>query len=117
MTNKQTGLENVNVDGDADINISQFVINFLDRLNDLQLEKFTHDQCFYNNLDDREFYGESIFVGREADLEQLHGLLQAQSQQVKDLPMVLIAGMAGIGNRFIISFRYRILTVIVSIFG
>ncbi|BBC22682.1 tetratricopeptide repeat protein [Pseudanabaena sp. ABRG5-3] len=61
-------------------------------------EKFTHDQGFYNNLDDREFYGASIFVGREADLEQLHGLLQVQSQQVKDLPMVLITGLAGMGK-------------------
>jgi len=126
MTNKQTGLENVNIGGDADINISQEIhhkpnkladkigvvpqsgsivnIGTLivgDRPNDLQSEKFTHDQSFYNNLDDLEFYckyGESIFVGREADLAKLNKLLQAQSQQVKDLPMVLIAGMAGIGK-------------------
>ncbi|WP_271251580.1 tetratricopeptide repeat protein [Pseudanabaena sp. Chao 1811] len=122
MTNKQTGLEHVNVGGDADINVSQEihhepnklaekigiavsggVVNvekliIADRLNDLQSEKFTHDQGFYNNLDDREFYGESIFVGREADLDKLHRLLQAQSQQVKELPMVLITGMAGMGK-------------------
>jgi hypothetical protein len=120
--NKQTALENVTAGGDINATISQEihhepnklaekigiavsggVVNvekliIADRLNDLQSEKFTHDQSFYNNLDDREFYGESIFVGREANLEQLHGLLQAQSQQVKDLPMVLIAGMAGIGK-------------------
>ena len=78
------------------VNIGTLIVG--DRPNDFQSEKFTHEQGFYNNLGDHEFYGESIFVGREADLDKLHELLQAQSQQVKDLPMVLIAGMAGMGK-------------------
>ncbi|PZO42331.1 MAG: hypothetical protein DCF19_06980 [Pseudanabaena frigida] len=120
--NEQTALENVTAGGDINANITQEihhqpnklaekigitvsggVVNvenliIADRPNAPQSERFSHDQGFYNNLGDREFYGESIFVGREADLDKLHELLQAQSQQVKDLPMVLIAGMAGMGK-------------------
>jgi tetratricopeptide (TPR) repeat protein len=99
--NQQSALHGVDVDGSLTIGSITQTINYnqiADRPNDLQSEKVLHEQSFYNNLDDREFYGESIFVGREADLDRLHGLLQAQSQQVKDLPMVLITGMAGIGK-------------------
>ncbi len=121
--NKQTALENVTAGGDVNANISQEIHHepnkladkigvaaqagssvYIDKLfigeesSKTQSERVTHEQDFYHNLDDREFYGASIFVGREADLEHLHGLLQAQSQQVKDLPMVLIAGLAGIGK-------------------
>ncbi|MEI6063996.1 MAG: hypothetical protein WCQ26_05350, partial [Pseudanabaena sp. ELA748] len=81
--NEQTALENVTAGGDINANISQeihhepnklaekigiavSVVNvenliITDRSNDLQSEKFTHDQGFYNNLGDREFYGKSIF--------------------------------------------------------
>jgi tetratricopeptide (TPR) repeat protein len=99
--NQQSALQGNDVGGNLTIGSITQTINYnqiADRPNDLQSEKVLHEQSFYNNLDDREFYGESIFVGREADLDRLHDLLQAQSQQVKDLPMVLIAGMAGIGK-------------------
>ncbi len=121
--NKQTALENVTAGGDVNANISQEIhhepnkiadkigvvpqsgstvnIGTLivgDRTNDLQSEKFTHDQSFYNNLGDREIDRNGNFVGREADLDKLHGLLQAQSEQVGHLPTVLIVGMAGVGK-------------------
>jgi hypothetical protein len=123
MANKQTGLENVIVGGDADIKVSQEIhyepnkladkigvvpqsgsivnIGTLivgDRLNDLQSEKFTHDQSFYNNLGDREIDRDGNFVGREADLAKLHELLEMQAGQSGDLPRLLIVGMAGMGK-------------------
>jgi hypothetical protein len=76
--NKQTALENITAGGDINATISQEihhepnklaekigiavsggVVNvenliIADRPNDLQSEKFTHDQSFYNNLGDRE---------------------------------------------------------------
>jgi len=52
--NQQSALQGVEVGRDLTIeNITQ-TINYYDRPNDLQSEKFTHDQSFYNNLGDRE---------------------------------------------------------------
>ncbi|MFZ4555386.1 MAG: tetratricopeptide repeat protein [Pseudanabaena sp.] len=120
--NKQTALENVTAGGDVNANISQEirhepnklaekigiavsggVVNvenliIADRPNDLQSEKFTHDQSFYNNLGDREIDHDGNFVGREADLAKLHELLQKQAGQSGDLPRLLIVGMAGVGK-------------------
>ncbi|MEI6331955.1 MAG: tetratricopeptide repeat protein, partial [Pseudanabaena sp. ELA645] len=120
--NKQTALENVTAGGDVNANISQEirhepnklaekigiavsggVVNvenliIADRPNDLQSEKFTHDQSFYNNLGDREIDHDGNFVGREADLAKLHELLQTQAGQLGDLPRLLIVGMAGVGK-------------------
>jgi tetratricopeptide (TPR) repeat protein len=121
--NVQTALENVTAGGDINATISQEIhhepskladkigvvpqsgsivnIGTLivgDRPNDLRSEKFTHDKDFYNNLGDREIDRNGNFVGREADLEQLHELLQSQSEQVGHLPTVLIVGMAGMGK-------------------
>jgi hypothetical protein len=56
-----------------------------------------HNKSFYNNLGDREIDRDGNFVGREQDLEELHDLLQAQSES-SPLPMVLISGMAGMGK-------------------
>ncbi len=120
---KQTALENVSAGGDINTTITQEIhhapnkiaestgvvaqpdstvnigtINVNYPQNRDRSERVLHQNSFYNNLDDREFYGDSIFVGRETDLDRLHELLQAQSQQVKDLPMVLIVGMVGVGK-------------------
>ena len=96
--NQQSAVQGVEVGRDLTIeNITQ-TINYYDRPNDLQSEKFTHDQSFYNNLGDREIDLNGNFVGREADLAKLHELLQMQAGQSGDLPRLLIVGMAGIGK-------------------
>ncbi|MFM7603276.1 MAG: NB-ARC domain-containing protein, partial [Pseudanabaena sp.] len=96
--NQQSALQGVEVGRDLTIeNITQ-TINYYDRPNEQQSERVTHEQDFYHNLGDREIDRKSIFVGREADLDKLHKLLQAQSEQVGHLPTVLIVGMAGMGK-------------------
>ena len=96
--NQQSALQGVEVGRDLTIeNITQ-TINYYDRPNDLQSEKFTHDQSFYNNLGDREIDRDGNFVGREAELAKLHELLQKQAGQSGDLPRLLIVGMAGMGK-------------------
>ncbi len=96
--NQQSALQGNDVGGNLTIgNITQ-TINYYDRPNDLQSEKITHDQSFYNNLGDREIDRDGNFVGREADLAKLHELLQMQARQSGDLPRLLIVGMAGVGK-------------------
>jgi tetratricopeptide (TPR) repeat protein len=119
---KQTALENVSAGGDINATITQkinhapnklaenigvlaqagstvsigtFIAN--NRLNEDRSEKVFHDKSFYNNLGDREIDRAGNFVGRDKDLEELHNLLQAQSES-STLPMVLISGMAGMGK-------------------
>ena len=57
-----------------------------------------HEPYSYDNLGDREIDRNNGFLGRDADLDKIHELLQKESHQTDHLPTVIIFGMAGIGK-------------------
>ncbi|MFN5856304.1 MAG: AAA family ATPase, partial [Pseudanabaenaceae cyanobacterium] len=112
MTSEQTGLENVNIEGDAEISVSQEIhhgnievsggvvnVNNLFIGTTPQNQPLEHHKPYsYDNLRDRKIDRNNGFLGRDPDLDKIHELLQKESHQTDHLPTVLIFGMAGIGK-------------------
>ncbi|OYQ63523.1 hypothetical protein B9G53_16505 [Pseudanabaena sp. SR411] len=112
MTNKQTGLENVNLLGDADINISQEIHHEPNKLADkvgiVALEGSAVNIGTFNNytqiIQEAKRAGSLInlpqtnvtfFTGRDEDLAKVHELLQ-KNQRVA--VSAFVKGMGGVGK-------------------
>jgi tetratricopeptide (TPR) repeat protein len=111
MTNKQTRQENVNVGGDADINISQEIHHEPNKLADnigvvaqagsaVNISTFNYNQIIQEakragSLSNLPQTNVTLFAGRDEDLVKIHELLQ-KNQRVAIAAFV--KGMGGVGK-------------------
>ncbi|PZU93369.1 MAG: tetratricopeptide repeat protein [Pseudanabaena sp.] len=111
MTNKQTGLEHVNVGGDADINVSQEIYHEPNKLADkigvvaqagstVNIGTFNYNQIIQKakqagSLLNLPQTNVTLFAGRDDDLKRVHELLQ-KNQRVA--VSAFVKGMGGVGK-------------------
>ncbi|NMF58243.1 tetratricopeptide repeat protein [Pseudanabaena yagii] len=109
MTNKRTGLEHVNVGGDADINVSQEIHHEPNKVADkvgivAQAESVVNIENFNQIIQEAKRAGSLInlpqsnvtfFAGRDDDLQEVHKLLQ---QNHRVAVAAFVKGMGGIGK-------------------